>query len=122
MKVKLDNQEVEISKLPLGKYADLLKALKELPKHFETISNLDTSNNQAIMADLPRIIGESYPDVVRILEIATPLKKEEIEELGLNETIDIVVAIVEVNRFKDVYSKVKKAMTVTQPTELTANP
>lgn len=110
MNIKLDNRTIEINKLPLGKYAALINALQELPKHFDTLKDFDKVSNDQLTTQIPKLLTECYPDVVRILEIATPLKKEEIEDLGLNEFIDIIIAIIEVNKFKDVYAKIKKAM------------
>lgn len=105
--VKLDDKTVEISKLPLGKYAELLTKIKELPKHLESIQGL---SNDKILEQLPFLISVALPDVIAILTVATPLKAEEIEEMGLDEVTNVVLAIVEVNNFKGVYDNVKKAM------------
>lgn len=105
--VKLDNREIEVAKLPIGKYAELLKAIKELPKH---INGLESQNTDSIIQMLPSLIGESMPDFIAILTIASPLKKEEIEEMGLDEVTRVVLAIVEVNNFKEVYENIKKAL------------
>jgi hypothetical protein len=107
IEVKLDERKVEISKLPIGKYAELLKAIKELPKH---IKGLDQKNNEAIFEMLPSLIGESLPDFIDMLTIATPLKKEEIEVLGLDEVTRLILAVIEVNNFKEVYGNIKKAL------------
>jgi hypothetical protein len=107
LKVKIDNGEVTLSKLPLGKYAELLKAIKELPKHVEGLKN---KTNEEIMAGLPVIIGESLPDVIGILTIATPLKADEVEQLGLDEVTRLVIGVIEVNSYKDVYDNLKKAL------------
>ena len=114
LKVKLDDREVELAKLPIGKYADLLKAIKELPKH---IKSLENQNTDSIIEMLPSLIGESLPDVIEILTIASPLKKEEIEQMGLDEVTRVVLGIVEVNNFKEVYANIKKALA--RPTTLT---
>jgi len=107
LKIKLDNREIELAKLPIGKYAELLKAIKELPKHIKGLENQDTDS---IIEMLPALIGESLPDVIEILTIASPLKKEEIEEMGLDEVTRVVLGIIEVNNFKEVYENIKKAL------------
>lgn len=105
LKIQTDSGVVEVSKLPLGRYAELLKAIKELPKH---IAGFQGKTNDQIFDNLPLIIADALPDVIGILEIATPLKKEEIEKMGLDEVTRVVVGIIEVNNYKDVYEQIKK--------------
>jgi len=104
-KIILENKEIEISKLPLGKYSELLLALEELPKQ---LSGVDGKSAEDFLAELPKIIGNSLPDVIKILTIATPLKEEEIKELGLDEVIEIILAIFEVNNYQSVFDNIKK--------------
>lgn len=105
--VKLDDKTIEISKLPLGKYADLLSKIKELPKHLQSVQGL---TNDKILEQLPFLISVALPDVIAILTVATNLKAQEIEEMGLDEVTEVVLAVIEVNNFKGVYANVKKAM------------
>lgn len=114
LKVKLDNSEIEIAKLPIGKYAELLKAIKELPKH---IGGLENKSTDSIIETLPVLIGESLPDIIDILTIATPLTKEQVEAMGLDEVTKVVLAVIEVNNFREVYENIKKALArpATQP-------
>lgn len=114
IKVEIDSGVVEISKLPLGKYAELLKAIKELPKH---VAGLQGKTNDEIFDNLPVIIAEALPDVIGILEIATPLKKEQIEVMGLDEVTRVVVAVIEVNNYKEVYAQIKKVTAQPAPTK-----
>lgn len=107
IKVKLDTGDIEIAKLPIGKYAELLKAIKELPKH---INGLESATTDTIIERLPMLIGESLPDFIEILTIATPLKKEEIEAMGLDEVTRVVLGVIEVNNFREVYENIKKAL------------
>lgn len=102
--VKLDDREVKVEKLPLGKYSDLLKAIKELPKYSDKIKGLDA---QKIVELLPQIIGDAMPDLMGILAIATPLTIEEIAQLGLDDAVKLVVAVVEVNKYQHVYESLK---------------
>lgn len=107
LKVKLDAGEIEIAKLPIGKYAELLKAIKELPKH---VKGLEGKSNDEIFEMLPTLIGEGLPDFIGILTIATPLKKEQIEEMGLDEVTRVILGVIEVNNFREVYDNIKKAV------------
>lgn len=107
IKIKLDYSEVEISKLALGKYSELLKAIKRLPK---SVMSLNGKTNDEIFDLIPSLIGESLPDVIDLLTIATPLSKEEIENLGLDEVVRIVIAVIEVNNYQDVFNSLKKVI------------
>lgn len=107
IQVKLDDKTVEVSKLPIGRYAELLKALKELPIDINGIEKL---SNDQIFKQLPTMIGDALPQFLNILPIATPLKIEEIEPLGLDEVVRLVMAVVEVNNYSEVFSTVKKAL------------
>lgn len=110
--VKLDDKEIEVAKLPIGKYAELLKAIKELPKH---VGGLQGKTNDEILATLPMIISEALPDFIGILMIATPLKRQEIEAMGLDEVTRVVLAVIEVNNYREVYENIKKAMARQEP-------
>lgn len=113
--VILDSGNIEIAKLPIGKYAELLKAIKELPKH---VKGFEKKSNDEIFTMLPNLIGEALPDFIEILTIATPLKKEQIEEMGLDEVTRVVLAVVEVNNFREVYDNIKKAMARPEPAKV----
>lgn len=105
--VKLEDRTIEVAKLPLGKYAELLKAIRELPKH---VKGLDTQSSDTIIEMLPTLIGQSLPDFIEIMTIATPLKREEVEQMGLDEATRVVLAIVEVNNFREAFANIKKVI------------
>lgn len=110
--VQLDARKLEVKKLPLGKYAELLKAVRKLAKN---ISGLDKMNNDQLFEMVPTLISENLPDAIALIVIATDLTAEEAEAIGLDEAVDIVLAVVEVNKYKLIFEKVKKAMA--RPTE-----
>lgn len=111
IKIKLENRSVVVSKLPLKRYADLLQAVQKLP---QKLSGMGDLSNDAVFANLPQIIADSLPDFVNIITIATDLKKDEVNELGLDEVVEVVIAIAEVNKYKQVYEKIKKAIAQNQ--------
>lgn len=105
--LNLDGKTLVVKQLPLRRYAELLEAIQNLPKSlggFEKLTNDDLFNQ------LPLLVSKSLPDVLKMLTIATDLKQEEIDELGLSDAIKIVVAVVEVNDYRSVYEQIKKAM------------
>jgi hypothetical protein len=106
---------IEIKNLPLGRYAELLKALKKLPKN---VRDIQDANASTVIEQLPILIGNSWSDFMDIFAIASPLSKEEIEnEIDLNDAVDVTLAIIEVNNYKEIYEKVKKALA--QPAQIT---
>lgn len=105
--LNLDGKTLVVKQLPLRRYAELLEAVQNLPK---SIGGIDKLNNDEIFNQLPLLVSKALPDVLKMLTIATDLKQEEIDELGLADAIKIVVAIVEVNDYRGVYEQIKKAM------------
>lgn len=103
--IKLENKELIIKKLPLGKYAELLKAVEKLPLEINSIAGL---SNQDLLPKIPAIIGNCYPDIQKLFNIATDLTIEEIDQIGLAEAVDIFIAIYEVNDYKSIFDKIKK--------------
>lgn len=105
--VKLDEKTIVVKKLPLRKYVDLLKVLNKLPEQLSSFTDLPKDE---VFAKLPALIADFLPEVVSMLTIATDLTKDEIDEMGLIEVTDVVVAVIEVNRFPEVFEKLKKAV------------
>jgi len=105
--VELQGRTLEVKKLPLKKYAELLKQLKKLPQH---LSNLEGVSNEEIFSMLPEIIADALPDFIGVIEVATELKADEIEELGMDEVVDVILAVFEVNKYAKIYNKLKKTM------------
>jgi hypothetical protein len=104
--IKLEHRELIVKKLPLGKYAELLKALEKLPLQFNSLSGL---KNEQLIPKIPALIGECFPDIVRLFTIATDLTQEECENtIGLSEATDVFMAIIEVNNYRDIFAKIKK--------------
>lgn len=105
--ITIDGQSVEIKKLPLGKYAELLRAVKELPK---IIGLIDGNSTEEIVRKIPEIVATSLPDVINILTIATPLKREfmESDDFGLYDAVAAISAVIEVNNYKGIFDNIKK--------------
>lgn len=111
--VKLPTRELIVKKLPLGKYAELLKRIQKLPIQ---LNNLSGVNKENLLPMLPAMIGESYEDIVVLFTIATDLTEEEVrkDDFGLNEAIDVFLAVYEVNDYKEIFAKLKKNFGKTQ--------
>ena len=109
--IVINEKLITVSKLPLKKYAELLGAFQELPKHFDLING---KTQEEIVMNLPSLISQCYPDIVRVLTIATTLTPEEVDLMGLDDLAEVVTAILEVNNYSAIYEKIKK-INPTQP-------
>lgn len=105
--VKLDDREVEVKKLPIGGYSDLIKAIKRLPKHLVKFENLDRNK---IVAILPDVAADSLPDLVGLIAVAVDMQKDEVNALGLHEVIALIEAFFDVNQYDKVAESVKKVL------------
>ena len=88
-----------------------MKFLQKLPKEATKFEG-KTSEEQFEM--LPVIIADNLDEAMLLISTATDYPKEKIEEWGLSELVDVILAIIEVNKFSEVYAKIKKA--TAQPT------
>lgn len=119
--VKLDEKTVRISKLPAKKYIEVLKLLRALPKKLQEVDDFSSINNEKFIALLPDIIEKCWPEVMIILSEATDLKVEELEELGIHELVELVIGVVEVNKYLEVYQRIKKFTAQPTKPEVVAN-
>lgn len=103
--IQLDNQQLQVKKLPLGKYAELIKSLRGVLKQ---VGGLDKLSNEQLFEQLPTLIADNMPEFIRLFTIATDLTEDQAKELGLDEAVKIVVAVVEVNNYREVYENLKK--------------
>jgi hypothetical protein len=109
IQIDLEEKQIEISRLPVFEYAELLRLLKELPKYLDTLSNQPPTS---IIQQLPELISTSLPDVIAIVVFATQkqVSKEEVEQMGLNDLTNIVLGIIEVNDYTKIFDRLKKVM------------
>ena len=97
IKVQINNKEVTVSKLPLGKYAEVLAALDKLP---EKVSGLDKVSEDKLFSLLPKMIADSFPELLKIISIASDVPVEELSnEYGLDDVTLLIKGIFEVNDF-----------------------
>lgn len=117
--VVVNGRQVTVSKLSLGKYAQVFMALKELPKQ---LSELENFNNEQFIAKLPFLIGKSLPELAKITSIASGIPEKEItDELGLDDITEIWIAILEVNNIEKIVGNVKKIMARETPENSTGS-
>jgi hypothetical protein len=107
IKVKLDEIEIDVKKLPIGDYVDLIKSVKKLPQH---IVKLDNLSSDKIVAIIPDLIGESLPDLLEVLAVAVKMPIDKITPLGLHEIIRLIEAFFKVNKYDEIGEVIKKAL------------
>lgn len=118
--IKTESGDVVVTKLPLGKYADLLRAVKTLPN--ELIKLWQGSEQKLDMAvllpQLPVLMADTWPDFIGILAIATDKDAEWLSEnVDLAEGAEIFAAAIELNDYQKVIATVKKIMAVKSQVE-----
>jgi hypothetical protein len=107
-------EKLIVKQLPLRRYDELLRALENVPK---LLGNVDTTNNEEFFNKLPLLLASSFPDLLKILTVATDLTKEQIssDDFGLQDGVKVAVAIMQVNDYKAVFEEIKKATAQLKP-------
>lgn len=110
--IKLDIGTIKVQKLPLKKYSELLKMLQTIPTKLVGLKSAETTE---IIRNLPLIVAESLPEVINILCFASSLTPEQAEDerFGLDDAVQIVIAILEVNNYTGIYERLKKGVRAT---------
>lgn len=110
MVIKLKDKEIEITRVPLGKYADILEALQGILAglKLDEMQDLRGVTNEKFFQMIPALLGKHLPDIIRLLPLVTPLTEEEIQLLSLSEFTDIVYAVWVENDYSAVVEKLKK--------------
>lgn len=102
--IKLGKDTYQIKKMPLRKYAAFLDILNELPDEVKgAFSKIDTTGDDTFFNSLFGILSKSFPQVVKILSVATDVPEDKImDEYGLAEAANLLKAVFEVNNFLEV--------------------
>lgn len=106
--IDLNGTQYTISKMALGRYGQVLEELDNLPPEVSTtLASLDAASSEALIAKLPALLGKSWKNLITLLEIATGIDRNTIEnDLDLADGIELLKAVFEVNDF----TAVKKAL------------
>jgi hypothetical protein len=95
-------KEIIIKKMAVGKYAQLLTELKDSAL-INTLLNLDKFDNNELIKELPAMIGDSLPDVLKLLSIVADIDADVLaEQVGLEDAILMLGAAIEVNKFSEI--------------------
>lgn len=105
--------EVQVRKMALNDYAELLRALDKLPKQIGKIlsdNKIDFKkmDNSEILTFLPGVLADSWSDLVALIAVPTNKNAEELGTLDGPDAVDVIVAIFELNDFPRIIASVKK--------------
>lgn len=117
-KLTINDKEVLIKKIPLRVYPQLIGIIREIQAKTKGIITKDSSTDD-IIAALPELITQCYPEVVQILHVGLGVPKEDIEEWGIDELIDVITKLFDVCRFQYIYETIKKTMASPQAGKMT---
>lgn len=104
-RVNINGKDVVVKKLALKKYAELLAAFEELPKHLNLIQG---KSQDEVLVNLPKLLSTCYPDIVRVIRISTDLTEEEIDAMGLDDFVNLITVSLRVNNYSQIYENIKK--------------
>jgi hypothetical protein len=116
--ITINEKEVTIKKMAIGQTAKLMLAIENLPALVLNNFSLDEAQKMTIdslLVKLPHIVANFQDDFLKVLEVASGIKKTEMEkEYGYEELVDVLTAVLEVNNFTAVFNKLKNLKQVLQ--------
>lgn len=107
-KIQINGQEVEIKKIQIGKFAELMLAVEKLPSIVTEVVSLEELENltsELILTKLPTLIGNAQDEIFKLVSVASGIEK--VDELDFEEFIDVVTAVIELNNISAIVGKVK---------------
>lgn len=120
--------DVTVHKMPLSDYADLLKALDNVPKSLLGFFNeMDSEKLKSMEAIdyalyLPGLLASSWNDLVAVIAVPTDKDAAFMAKLDLADAVDVVAALLELNDVPRIIAAVKKMLAlrakIAQPTKL----
>ncbi len=117
-----DGEVVRVEKLPLGRAAQLVIALKKLFRRLQEVAQgnaeiaraltgagpLDVGKFAVQLIDcLPDILEVAVEELASVLAVATRLPEKRVRELGVAEIMVLVEALVEVNKVSEIVARGK---------------
>lgn len=108
-KLKFEDHDIVVRKLPLRDYVQLIKSLKQIPLK---LTSLQLESNDQLLIQLPLVIEECWDDFVGVFVLCTDMIEPDVNSdwFGLEEAVDVILAIIELNNYSAIYSKIKKTM------------
>lgn len=114
--VRTELGTVEVRKLVFGDYAEIIRALDKLPEKIAGLIEGKKGKGQKardltteeILKAMPAVVADSFPEVAKILAVATNKDQAFILKLDLADVLDIVSAALELNSIDRIVLAIKK--------------
>ena len=123
-----EEQVVAVKKLPLGRAVELSHVIESIPARLQEIADnskvqeflegLDPDEMEAtefgitLAEFLPTLINVALDLVIELLAVGTGLEKGLLEQIGLDEATELLVAIFEVNNIQAIWGNFQKLRTI----------
>lgn len=126
--VKTEFGMVEVHKMPLSDFAEILRALDNLPEKLGGLfdkdeKSFDDMDYAAILKLFPALLADSWSDIAGIIAVPTDKDRDFMLKLDGADALDVIDAILELNDFPRIFATIKKmlarrgsAKKATQPT------
>lgn len=106
VKVEIKGQSYPIEPISIGGLFEVFKTFKDVQEKFKDIklSDLQSKDDEKIMAIIIRVLGESGDEAFKILSEISSIDEGVIRKMSIVETVRLVKALLKVNDF-DVIKK-----------------
>lgn len=112
--IKINGEKVEIKKIPLKRFSDLIKAVRNLPMIIIENFQGEELTEEAIIQKVPELIGLIDDDIINCVSVASGIEKEILEEVGIDEFLVVVNAVLEINNIQAIVGEVKNSLKILQ--------
>jgi hypothetical protein len=122
--IKLNDETIEIKKMGIGKFAQLMLAVEDLPNKLVDIISLEELeyiDEKLLLTKAPSIIANAQDEVFNLIAVASGIDKKRFEldengdgDIDFEGFLDIITAIIELNNIQAIVSKVKNLRRVFQ--------
>ena len=110
--ITVNGKKVVIKKLVLGKYADMLGCINEIPKILGDIKDV---NEDKVVEKLPQMIRLAFDELISMLSIASGVSVKELtQEYDLEDTTLLLKTILEVNSLDEIRKNVVGLLSLIQ--------
>jgi hypothetical protein len=105
--------DVLVHKMVLADFAELLRALDQLPKKLGGLfdgkeSDFKSMDSAAILKLIPGLLADSFDDIAGLLAVSTDKDAKFLLKLDAADSIEVLDAILELNDFVRIANAVKK--------------
>lgn len=113
--IEINGEKIVIKKMALRRYAEMVKAVASAQDAIRSLFEMGDINEKKIIVALPKMIQDSYPQLIEILSIATGLDEKVFDEdndyyYGLAEVAVLLKTVFEVNDFAEIKKNIESML------------